>query len=239
MVDTAPESRFPRHVAIIMDGNGRWAKKRFLPRTFGHKAGASATKRVISEASRLNIGYLTLYAFSSENWKRPIFEVTELMKLLRAYLIKELEFLQSLNVKVRFIGERAGLSPEILSLMDEVSEKTMNNTGTVLAIALNYGSRAEMIKAVRKTVENGADISAMTDDELSALFESHLMTSGMPDPDLVIRTSGEQRISNFLLWQSAYTEFVFSQILWPDFKENDFRDAVYAYAKRERRYGSL
>jgi len=227
------------HVAIIMDGNGRWAKARGLPRFVGHQRGAEAVRRVVEGARELGIGYLTLYAFSSENWKRPPAEVEDLMGLLRVYLRGELDDLHRNRVRVRFIGERERLADDIVELIDEAEGRTARNEGMTLIIALNYGSQREIVAAVRRIA---ADVAAGRLDPESvdeALFQRHLQTAGIPDPDLVIRTSGEQRLSNFLLWQAAYAELVFMDILWPEFTKESLEEAVREYERRERRYGAV
>ncbi len=227
----------PRHVAIIMDGNGRWAKKRHLPRAVGHKQGAEAVRRAVEAARELGVSYLTLYAFSSENWKRPADEVDDLMGLLRMYLRNEVSDLHKNGVRVRFIGSRDRLSKDVLQLVDDSESKTAENTSLTLVIALNYGAQAEIVeacKAIAAKVQLGEmGLSGITEDVLAA----HLLTHGMPDPDLIIRTSGEQRLSNFLLWQAAYAEFVFLGCLWPDFDKAEFESALSQYHSRERRYG--
>ena len=227
----------PRHVAIIMDGNGRWAKKRHLPRALGHREGAEAVRRTVRAAGELGIGYLTLYAFSSENWKRPADEVDDLMGLLRLYLRNEIRELHDNDVRVRFIGSRQRLSADVLGLIDEAEASTGANTGLTLIIALNYGSQAEIVDAMRAI---GAQIAAgvMTPEQIDeAMIARHLFTAAYPDPDLIIRTSGEQRLSNFLLWQAAYAELVFTETLWPDFDRAALEAAIGEYLGRERRFG--
>ena len=228
----------PRHVAIIMDGNGRWAKARHLPRAVGHKRGADAVRRVVEACGELGIGFLTLYAFSSENWKRPADEVADLMGLLRFYLKSELDDLDRRGVRVRFIGGRNRLDPDIVRLIDEAETRTASNAGLTLIIAVNYGGRAEIVAAARRLAEEAAagrlDPRSLTEDS----FEAMLETREIPDPDLVIRTSGEKRLSNFLLWQTAYAEFVFTDVLWPDFGKIHLEDAIAEFRLRERRYGA-
>jgi undecaprenyl diphosphate synthase len=236
-LDTPPADT-PVHVAIIMDGNGRWARSRGLPRTIGHRYGAEAVRRAVKAASELGISYLTLFGFSSENWKRPISEVSDLMGLLRRYLQSEIAELHKNGVRLRIIGEREGLAPDIVTLIENAETATIGNRALTLTIALNYGSRREIVLAARALAQDAAAgrlDPAVIDD---ALFAARLATSGMPDPDLLIRTSGEQRISNFLLWQSAYTELVFLDILWPDFTARHLQDAVQEFGRRERRYGA-
>jgi len=228
----------PAHVAIIMDGNGRWAKSRGLPRAAGHRRGADAVRRAVEAAGELGIPYLTLFGFSSENWKRPADEVDDLMTLLRHYLRGEVAELHRNNVRVRVIGDRERLAPDIVTLIDNTETLTAENTGLRLAVALSYGGRAEIVGAARRIAE--AAVAGRLDpggiDEVG--FARYLLTAGMPDPDLVIRTSGEQRLSNFLLWQTAYSEFVFIDTLWPDFTKSDLERALSEFRGRERRYGA-
>ncbi len=228
----------PRHVAIIMDGNGRWAKARGLPRVAGHQRGAEAVRRVVEAARELEIGYLTLYAFSSENWKRPAAEVDDLMGLLRLYLRRELRELHRNNVRMRFIGERAGLASDIVDLIEEAERQTGGNSGLTLIIAVNYGAQRELVAACRAIAEDVAAGRMQTEAINEAALAERLQTAGLPDPDLLIRTSGEQRLSNFLLWQSAYAELVFLDILWPDFNKQSLLEAIHAFQRRERRYGA-
>lgn len=226
------------HVAIIMDGNGRWAAARGLPRPFGHKAGIEAVRRTLKAAKDLPIGCLTLYSFSSENWRRPPGEVNELMHLLRFYLRSELATLHKENIKIKIIGDRKALPADIVDMIDHAEELTQDNNGLILMLALSYGGRQEITAAARglaKAVERG-ELRADAIDE--HVMQSFLYTGGMSDPDLVIRTSGEMRISNFLLWQSAYAEYCFPQVLWPDFSASHLADAIAEYQKRERRYGA-
>ncbi len=223
-----------RHVAIIMDGNGRWAAKRGLPRTAGHKRGAEAVKRVVRAAGDLGVEYLTLFGFSSENWRRPQGEIKELMGLLRFYLRSETAELHRNNARLRVIGAREELDKDIVELIENAEDLTKDNDGITLIVALNYGGRQDILQAVRKLVDTSVDI-----ENLEEVFEQNLMTAGIPDPDLLIRTSGEQRISNFLLWQCAYTELVFTEVLWPDFGKDDLEVALAEYAGRERRFGAL
>ncbi|MBL94969.1 MAG: Ditrans,polycis-undecaprenyl-diphosphate synthase ((2E,6E)-farnesyl-diphosphate specific) [Alphaproteobacteria bacterium MarineAlpha3_Bin5] len=228
----------PMHVAIIMDGNGRWAKARGMSRISGHREGAKAVRRAIESALKEKIHYLTLFGFSSENWNRPSSEIKDLMALLREYLSTEIEELNSYGVKLRFIGELKRLDSETKKLIQLSEELTNNNQKLNLIIALSYGGRAEIVESARalgKQIESGS-LRAETIDE--KLFENSLYTQGIPDPDLLIRTSGERRISNFLLWQCAYTEFVFFETLWPDFSNVEFSEAIKEYHGRERRYGS-
>jgi undecaprenyl diphosphate synthase len=234
-VSDAP--RVPRHVAIIMDGNGRWAKQRHLPRALGHKQGAEAVRRAVEASRELGVEFLTLYAFSSENWKRPADEVDDLMGLLRLYLRSEVADLKRNGVRIRFIGSRARLSKDVLDLIDHSENTTQENKALTLVIALNYGAQAEIVEAcrdiARKVKEDSITLEAISEDMVAA----HLLTVGIPDPDLIIRTSGEQRLSNFLLWQAAYSEFVFLDCLWPDFDKIEMESALSQYHARERRYG--
>ncbi len=227
----------PTHVAIIMDGNGRWARARGLPRIAGHKQGAEAVRSTVRACSDLGISYLTIYAFSSENWKRPASEVDDLMGLLRLYIRRELADLGREGVRIRFIGDRSRLDADIIRLISESEESTKDNKGLMFTVALNYGGRQEILQAARVFARNVRDGEHESEDLSEQLFESYLQSKDMPDPDLLIRTSGEQRLSNFLLWQSAYTEFLFTSTLWPDFKREHLEQAVHEYQRRERRYG--
>lgn len=237
--ETIPAAaRVPRHVAIIMDGNGRWAKARGLPRTAGHKRGAEAVRRAVEAAREMGVSYLTLYAFSSENWKRPAGEVTDLMGLLRLYLRNEVANLHKNGIRLRIIGDRTRLSADINALIDESEAKTAANTALTLVLALSYGGRQEIVCAARRLAEQVATGRLSPDDIDEAAFSANLFTADIPDPDLLIRTSGEQRISNFLLWQAAYAEFVFTDVLWPDFGREHLEEAFRAFHGRERRYGA-
>lgn len=228
----------PVHVAIIMDGNGRWAKSRGLPRTAGHRRGVEAVRETVKAATDLGIGYLTLYGFSSENWNRPPPEVDDLMGLLRFYLRSEIAELHREGVRLRSIGDRARLAPDIVRLIEEAEERTRANLKLNLTIALSYGGRNEILRAMRMIASDVAAGRLSADAVDEAALEQRLFTLGLPDPDLVIRTSGEQRISNFLLWQSAYSELVFDDCLWPDFGRENLRRAVEEFQRRERRYGT-
>ena len=235
LTDSTPP---PPHTAIIMDGNGRWAEARGLPRTAGHKRGAEAVKTAVASAVELGVEYLTLYGFSSENWRRSQEEVKDLMGLLRYYLQSEIKYLQKNGVKLRVIGDRERLAPDIVDLIENGERRTASHKRLTLIIALSYGGRMEIVMAARRLarrVEEGALASEEIDEEA---FASNLFTAGIPDPDLLIRTSGEKRISNFLLWQLAYAEFVFVNTLWPDFSKQDFESAIREYHGRERRYGT-
>lgn len=227
----------PRHVAIIMDGNGRWAAARGLPRLEGHRRGVEALRRAVRSAYDLGVRYLTLYSFSSENWTRPAEEVSDLLNLLRLFIRRDLTDLHRENVRVRVIGEREGLPRDIAKLLDDAESLTRANTGLNLVVAFNYGGRQEIVSAVRRiatAVQEGRLDPAAID---VASISDHLDTADMPDPDLVIRTSGELRLSNFLLWQSAYAEFVFLPRFWPDFDRADFEEAIASFRSRQRRYG--
>ena len=226
-------TNLPVHIAIIMDGNGRWAKARGLSRTAGHKKGVEATKSVVRHAGEIGLKYLTLYAFSTENWRRPETEINDLMTLLRFYLKSEAAELHKNNVRLRVIGFRERLSKDILNMIDKIEEMTASNTGLNLTIALDYGSRQEILRAVNALISQGV---SNVDEQT---FEAHLFTKDIPDPDLLIRTSGEERISNFLLWQCAYSEFYFTDTLWPEFTNEEFDKAIATYNSRERRYGGI
>lgn len=228
----------PAHVAIIMDGNGRWAKSHGMPRTAGHKRGAEAVRIALRAAAKLGIRYLTLFGFSSENWKRPAGEVSDLMGLLRLYLRSEIADLHKNGIRLRIIGERTRLAPDIVALIEDGEALTAGNGGLTLTIALSYGGRQELARAARRLAEQVAagTLSPQAVDERALAAE--LFTADMPDPDLLIRTSGEKRISNFLLWQCAYAELAFVDTLWPDFSEADLENAVGDFMKRERRYGA-
>ncbi|MCG5240787.1 isoprenyl transferase [Azospirillum doebereinerae] len=228
----------PEHVAIIMDGNGRWAKARGLPRTAGHKKGVDAVRRTVEAARELGIGTLTIFSFSSENWRRPEEEVTDLMGLLRFYLRSEVAELHKGGVRLRVIGERARLSEDINRLIDNAEALTRNNVTMTLVVALSYGSRQEIVLAARRLAEDVAAgrLSAGAIDETA--LTARLFTADIPDPDLIIRTSGEKRISNFLLWQAAYAELVFVDTLWPDFTKRDLEAAIDEFHRRERRFGA-
>jgi undecaprenyl diphosphate synthase len=228
----------PAHIAIIMDGNGRWAKSRGLPRAEGHRRGAEAVRRVVESASDIGVSYLTLFGFSSENWKRPEREVEDLMLLLRLYLRSEIAEMHKNNVRFLMIGDRSKLPKTVVELIDHAESTTIGNTGLTLVLALSYGARQEIVAAVKNLCERVKNEDLQIDEIDDAAFASCLLTNSVPDPDLVIRTSGEQRVSNFLLWQIAYSEFVFMDILWPDFGENELRQAITEYQSRERRYGA-
>ncbi len=235
-----PPQKMPKHVAIIMDGNGRWARKRGMPRTYGHKKGVDTVRKIVEAAARAHVEYLTLFGFSSENWSRPEDEVKELMRLLRQYLRSETAEFHSKNLRLSVMGCRDAFDQDIVQLIENAEALTQNNTGLHVIIALNYGGRHDIAQAAHKialqALEKG-DVDSVQDIERS--FSSHLMSADIPDPDLLIRTSGETRISNFLLWQCAYAEMIFTPVLWPDFKETDFLQALDDYAGRERRFGAV
>jgi undecaprenyl diphosphate synthase len=228
----------PRHIAIIMDGNGRWARARGLPRVAGHQRGAEAARRAVIAAAELEVPYLTLFGFSSENWKRPSGEIQDLMGLLRHYLRAEVAELHSNGVRLKVIGDLGRFSSDILDLIAHAESLTQNNARITLTMALSYGGRAEIVEAIRTIAQRIAcgEIAAEAIDE--ECVARHLFTSELPDPDLLIRTSGEQRISNFLLWQCAYSELVFTKTLWPDFSKRDLEQAIDEFCGRERRYGA-
>jgi undecaprenyl diphosphate synthase len=233
----APQS-VPRHIAIIMDGNGRWAKARGLPRIAGHRGGAEAARRTVIAAAELGVPYLTLFGFSSENWKRPSTEIRDLMSLLRHYLRGEIAELHRNGVRLKVIGDLGRLDPDIISLIEHAEAMTRDNTRIVLTMALSYGGRAEIVRAVRAIAQQVKSDSLAADAIDEECFARHLFTAELPDPDLLIRTSGEQRISNFLLWQNAYSELVFAKTLWPDFSKSDLQQAIDEFCGRERRYGA-
>ncbi|MEQ1753162.1 MAG: isoprenyl transferase [Micropepsaceae bacterium] len=240
MSHTAPEQnahQVPNHIAIIMDGNGRWAKARHLPRLMGHRAGVAAVRATVGAAAKLGVNYLTLFGFSSENWKRSQTEVNDLMGLLRMYIRSDLEELHQNGVEIRIIGAKTRLEGDILNLIDEVHARTRGNQKLKLTIAFNYGGQDEIIEAVRQIAEDVEAGRLHASDVTREEFAIRLATAGMPDPDLVIRTSGEQRLSNFLLWQTAYSEFVFMDTLWPDFSELQLAEAIRQYQSRDRRFG--
>ncbi len=235
-IDTA---RLPRHIAIIMDGNGRWAKKNFLERVEGHRMGVKSVDRVVTLCRKLNIEALTLYSFSDENWNRPAYEITALMKILDRYLNKELARMQKENIRFNTIGQVEDLPVDVQKLVQHAKEVTRDNDGLILTLALSYGGRQEILEAVKKVAQKVRDGLVRVEDIDFPLFESCLSTSILPEPDLLIRTSGEMRISNFLLYQIAYTELHYTRVLWPDFKEDDLLEAIIDFQKRERRFGLI
>ena len=229
----------PNHVAIIMDGNGRWARERGLPRTLGHRQGVEAVRRAVRAAIELKITYLTIFSFSSENWKRPVEEIDDLMGLMKRFIRRDLAELHEAGVCIRVIGERRHVDSDLMTLIDEAVELTRNNDKLTLVIAFNYGSRSEIAGAARKLAEQVASGRLRPSDITVERMANALDTSGIPDPDLLIRTSGEMRLSNFLLWQTAYSEFVFLDCYWPDFDKSAFEDAIAEFRSRERRFGGL
>jgi undecaprenyl diphosphate synthase len=235
----APLGRLPRHVALIMDGNGRWAKNRLLPREAGHVKGIAAVRRVVRAARDLGLQYLTLYTFSTENWRRPESEVRHLMGLFRRYCRADIEKLHAHNVRVRFIGARLGLDPDIAGLIEGAETLTANNTALNLAFAFNYGSREELADGARVLARRAAAGLIDADSITSDVLGQSLQSAGIPDADLVIRSGGERRLSNFLLWQAAYAELVFTDKLWPDFGPADLEAALAEFARRERRFGGV
>ncbi|WP_035768163.1 isoprenyl transferase [Butyrivibrio sp. NC2002] len=232
-------SRIPEHVAIILDGNGRWAKAKGMPRNYGHMQGAKAVEDILVDARDMGIKYLTVYAFSTENWNRPETEVTALMTLLRQYLKSSIKKSMKNNVRCRVIGERSRLSKDINDAITELEDATKDNTGLTFTIAINYGSRDEILRAVRKIAGECADGKVKAEDITEEMIAKNLDTCYLPDPDLLIRTCGEQRLSNFLLWQCAYTEFYYTDIAWPDFDRKELEKACEAYAGRNRKFGGL
>ena len=240
--ETEPPTRprnLPRHVAIIMDGNGRWAKKRMLPRQAGHVSGIVALRRIVMAAHELGITYLTVYAFSTENWQRPQSEVASLLGLFRRFFRGDMTKLRKENVRVRFIGGRTDLAPDITEMIEEGERMTAGNTGLNLTVAFNYGAREELVASARALAREAVAGRLDPDTISTATFADHLHTAGFPDVDLVIRSGGEKRVSNFLLWQAAYAEFVFTETLWPDFSEDELKEAVAEYGRRDRRFGGI
>jgi undecaprenyl diphosphate synthase len=227
--------RIPTHVAVIMDGNGRWAKKRGLPRFFGHRKGVESVRKIVRASAEFGIKYLTLYVFSSENWERPASEINKLMKLLEGLLIKEEPELNKNNVRVRAIGQTWKLPQKVQDNLNYMIDKTKDNTGLVLVLALSYGARNEIIDAIKKLGQEKINLANLTSDD----FKNYLYDPTLPDPDLLIRTAGEKRISNYLLWQSAYTEFYFTDVLWPDFDKKELLLAIEEYSHRKRRFGRV
>ena len=234
----SPTLRLPRHVAIIMDGNRRWARARLLPRVLGHHAGMRAVRNVVSAAHEIGVAYLTLYSFSSENWRRDAHEVSDIMGLLRRFIREDLAEMHSKNVRLRFIGGRDRVSPDILKMLDDARALTEGNTGLNLTIAFNYGGQDEIVDAVRAIAREAKAGTLQPEAIGRETISQFLHTAGVPDPDLIIRTSGEQRLSNFLIWQSAYAEFVFTETLWPEFGKKALIEAIEEFGRRERRYGA-
>ncbi|OFW87609.1 MAG: di-trans,poly-cis-decaprenylcistransferase [Alphaproteobacteria bacterium RIFCSPHIGHO2_02_FULL_46_13] len=234
------KAAIPNHVAIIMDGNGRWAKSRGLPRTAGHRKGVEIVRNVVEYAKEVGINTITLFGFSSENWNRPQDEINDLMKMLRTYLRSETADLHKNGVRLRVIGDRAAFDADIVELIENAERLTSENTKLNLVMALGYGGRQDILHAAQLLADHAyRENRKLTRDEVENLFPQFLMTAGIPDPDLMIRTSGEQRISNFLIWQCAYTEFVFTETLWPDFTKQHLIDAIEEFAKRDRRFGKV
>lgn len=231
--------KIPAHIAIILDGNGRWAKAKGMPRNYGHAQGSKNVERICEEAYRMGVKYLTVYAFSTENWHRPKDEVDALMKLLRNYMKTCLKTAAKNDMKVRVIGDKTGLDEDIRNRIAELEEATKDNGGLNFQIALNYGSRDEIVRAVRRVSEDVKEGKVKPEDIDEKMFETYLDTHGIPDPDLMIRTSGELRLSNYLLWQLAYTEFYFTDIPWPDFTKEELSKAIEQYNRRDRRYGGV
>ena len=229
----------PGHVALILDGNGRWAKKRGLPRTMGHKEGCVTVEKTVEIAARMGIRYLTVYGFSTENWKRSAEEVGALMQLFRYYMVRLLKIASANNVRVRMIGDRSRFAPDIIEGINRLERETADNTGLTFVIAVNYGGRDEIRRAAARLAKDCVHGKVDADQIDESLFSSYLDTAGMPDPDLLIRTSGELRLSNYLLWQLAYSELYFTDVLWPDFTKEDLVKAIEQYNARDRRYGGV
>jgi undecaprenyl diphosphate synthase len=239
MTDTSDldHSNIPGHVAIIMDGNGRWAQKKGLPRVMGHKSGVESVQEIVESAGGLGIKVLTLYAFSTENWKRPVLEVQSLMGLLKTYLLKELSTMIRNNVRLRSIGQKEKIPPDVLEVLDHTINRTSENSGLILNLALSYGGRNEIANASRRIAEECLAGRLQPEQITEEIFPRYLYTDGLPDPDLLIRTGGEARLSNFLLWQSSYSEVYFTETLWPDFRRPHFIEAILDYQRRQRRFG--
>ena len=234
-----PRERWPCHIAVIMDGNGRWAQKQGLPRVEGHRRGVASVRQTVEECARLGIDQLTLYCLSSENWKRPQSELDFLMHLLEQYMIEERSTIMEQNIVVRIIGRRDGIPDRVLGEMDKTIQMSADNTGTRICLAINYGGRGEMVDAVRRIAEEVSDGTLSPSNIGEQCLSDHLYTAGMPDPDLLIRTAGEMRISNFLLWQISYAELWVTDLCWPEFHEPDLHDAIRDFASRDRRFGGL
>ena len=239
MAPRSDQSTFPNHIAIIMDGNGRWAKARHRPRVFGHQEGVKTVRKIVEHASEIGVKCMTLYSFSTENWSRPKAEISALFELLKRYVSDDLDTLNNRDVRIRILGSRDGLSDDMLVLLDNVETTTKENKTFFLNIAFNYGGRDEIVRASQAIARAVRDGSVDPEDISENTFETYLDTDGLPTPDLVIRTSGEHRVSNFLLWQAAYAEFVFTDVLWPDFSENDLDKAIVDFQSRTRRFGNL
>lgn len=233
------ENKFPQHIAIILDGNGRWAKKRGLPRNMGHREGAKAVEQMMYDAADLGIKYVTVYGFSTENWKRPGEEVSALMTILRHYIKRLLKVAMKKDVKCVMIGDRSRFDQDIIDALNDMEEKTKDHKTMTFVLAINYGGRDEIVRSVKQLAQDVADGKITPDQIDEASITSHLDTKDIPDPDLMIRTSGEQRLSNYLIWQCAYTEFYFTDVLWPDFDKNELIKAIDYYAGRDRRFGGV
>lgn len=229
----------PQHIAIILDGNGRWAKAKGMPRNYGHAQGSKNVERICEDAYKMGVKYLTVYAFSTENWNRPQSEVDALMKLLRNYMKTCLKTSEKNRMKVRVLGDKTRLDEDIRTRIEELEAATVNNDGLNFQIALNYGSRDEMIRAIRRLAKDCVEGKQNSDEITEKVFEGYLDTHDIPDPDLLIRTSGEQRLSNYLLWQLAYSEFYFTDVLWPDFTKEELKKAIEHYNSRDRRFGGV
>lgn len=231
--------KIPEHIAIIMDGNGRWAKKRFMPRNYGHAQGSKTLERIIEDANNIGVKYLTVYAFSTENWVRPQDEIDALMKLLRDYMKDCVKKSKKNNMRVRVIGDKTKLDADLQQSIEILEKESASNTGINFQVALNYGGRDELVRAARKIASDAKEGKLNIEDIDQDVFASYLDTKDIPDPDLLIRTSGELRLSNYLLWQLAYTEFYFPDVLWPDFNANELIKAIEFYNRRERRFGGV
>ena len=238
-ISPVEDVHIPRHVGIIMDGNGRWAKKRGLPRQAGHVTGAQVFRKITKYCEKKGVGYLTVYAFSTENWRRPAEEVDAIMNLFRDYLKESLRDFKNENIRTRFIGDREPLAPDIRRLIEEAEASTAHKDGMVLNIAINYGGRQEIVQAARRLAEDVRQGRLNPEDVTEERLSDRMYTAGQPDPDLILRPSGEFRLSNFLIWQSAYAEYVFMDILWPDFTSRDLDEAFAEYARRHRRFGGV
>jgi len=239
-VDDSPlTNRIPRHVAIVMDGNGRWAKAQGKPRSFGHQSGVETVRKIVAHAGKSGTRHLTLFSFSTENWKRPQEEIQALFSLLRAFVKKDMARLDKENVRVTILGSRENLPKDIQTLIQEIEDKTINNNNLYLNIAFNYGGRDEIVRMVQKIANRMQIEKILPEDVTEEMITQSLDTCGQPDPDMIIRTSGENRISNFLLWQSAYAEFILTDVLWPDFTPADYDEALQTYAGRSRRIGGV
>jgi undecaprenyl diphosphate synthase len=237
--ESKEQGRFPRHIALIMDGNGRWAKNRLLPRSAGHRQGVEALRRTIRAAGELGVEFLTIFSFSSENWSRPKEEIDDLLDILRRFIRRDVAELHGAGIRIMVIGERIGLEPDIVSLLEESEKLTMHNTGMTLVVAFNYGSRQEITRAAQKVAQACIEGKLDSANITPQILADNLDTNGIPDPDLLIRTSGEERLSNFLLWQCAYTELVFVEEQWPDFSRELLERAIESYLSRDRRFGGI